>query len=123
MAAKDELGRQGEQVAVDHLEKSGMTVLARNWRCARGELDVVARTPEGTIVFAEVKTRSSDAFGLPAEAVGAVKARRIRELALRWLQEADPRSGDLRFGDLRFDVVSIVMHPGRADVLHLPGAF
>ena len=71
--------------------------MARNWRCRDGELDVIARHGR-QMVFCEVKTRSSDAFGTPAEAVTPLKQSRIRRLAARWLSEWDgPRPGAIRF--------------------------
>ena len=114
------LGQDGEELAAGHLSAAGMTVLARNWRCREGELDVVARDRDGTLVFCEVKTRSSSLFGEPGEAVGYVKARRIRHLALRWLDEHPGERG----ADIRFDVVSVVRRPGElAELVHLRGAF
>ena len=114
------LGRYGEQVAADHLVAAGMTILARNWRCPEGELDLVLRDVDGTVVFCEVKTRSTTAFGEPSEAVGWRKARKVRVLACRWL--LDHRPPDAR--DLRFDVVSVVRTRGHAPVVeHLQGAF
>ena len=114
------LGRYGEQVAAEHLVEQGLTVLARNWRCARGELDLVLRAPDGTVVFCEVKTRSGTGFGEPSEAVGPVKARRIWALACRWLTEHAPTGG----AELRFDVISVVRRRGQApQVTHLRGAF
>ncbi len=114
------LGRWGEDLAARHLTAAGMQVLDRNWRCARGELDLVARDRDGTIVFVEVKTRSGTGFGAPAEAVGRAKARRLRVLACCWLLEhRQPRGVDLRF-----DVVGIVKAPGRApELVHLLSAF
>jgi putative endonuclease len=118
MQAKDGVGRYGEQVAVRYLEEHGLEVVERNWRCARGELDIVARDGE-TLVFVEVKTRSSVQFGVPAEAVTRVKANRLRYLAGSWLAE-HPHS----YGGLRFDVISVVRRrTGAADVLHLQDAF
>lgn len=113
------LGRYGEDLAVQHLQAAGFEFLARNWRCRAGELDVIAR--EGTaLVFVEVKARSGLGFGMPAEAVGQAKARRIRHLACAWLVEHRPAGAH----DLRFDVVSIVRQAGRAPVVHhLRGAF
>ncbi len=102
------LARRGEQLAAEHLTASGMTILARNWRCPVGELDVVAADADGTVVFVEVKARTSLAFGEPLEAVDSRKARRIRHLALRWLED-NPRPG--RRG-LRFDVVSVLRGTG-----------
>ena len=117
--AKDRLGRFGEDLAAQHLVAAGMQLLDRNWRCREGELDLVARDRDGTVVFVEVKTRSSAAFGDPAEAVGWAKARKLRTLASVWLRE-HPGDG----APLRFDVVSIVRQRGQAPVVrHLRGAF
>ena len=114
-----ELGAWGEALAAQHLESLGCEVLARNWRCREGELDLVALDGPD-VVFVEVKTRSGVGFGEPSEAVGRVKARRIRGLALHWLADFRPAGSH----DLRFDVVSIVRRPGCAPVLtHLRGAF
>ncbi len=118
MRAKDAIGRYGEDVAVRHLEATGLAVVERNWRCAEGEIDIVARQGR-VLVFCEVKTRSSVAFGVPAEAVTRAKAARIRRLACRYLIERRPA-----FSELRFDVVSVVRQPrGSAAVEHLPAAF
>jgi len=118
MADKDRLGAWGEDLAVEYLEGSGLTILARNWRCRHGELDIVA-TDGQTVVFCEVKTRSGLGFGGPAEAVGWQKVRRIRLVAAAWLAEAGRG-----WPDLRFDVVSIVCPRGQQpSVEHLRGAF
>lgn len=114
------LGRWGEDLAAEHLTSLGMQVLARNWRCDLGELDLVVRDVDGTVVFVEVKTRSGTGFGEPAEAVGAVKARRLRTLACRWLLAHRPAAAC----ELRFDVVGIVRQRGLAPrVEHLRAAF
>jgi putative endonuclease len=94
-------------------EDHGYEVLERNWRRREGEVDLIARQGR-TVVFCEVKTRSSDAFGTGAEAVLPAKQRRIRRLASRWLAELTPSSGRTLV-DLRFDVVSIT--GGDVDVL------
>jgi putative endonuclease len=114
--AKDVLGRHGEDLAARHLVGAGLAVLARNWRCEVGEIDIVARDGN-TLVIVEVKTRRSTAFGTPAEAVTPRKADKLRDLALAWLQR-HPGDG----GGLRFDVVSIVVpHNGRTELSHLRG--
>ncbi len=93
---------------VDH----GYRLLDRNWRCREGELDVVvARGP--VLVFCEVKTRRSTAFGVPAEAVTTAKQRRIRTLAVRWL-DAHPEA---RAQSLRFDVASVLAERNRSPVI------
>jgi len=118
MRAKDALGRFGEQAAARALRESGLRILARNWRCAAGELDIVAAEAR-TAVFCEVKTRSSLRFGPPAVAVGYAKQRRIRGLALHWLADQDQR-----WDELRFDVIAVLRRPGEpVRIEHLRGAF
>ena len=99
------------------LEGLGFEMLERNWRCDEGELDLIARRGD-LIVFCEVKTRRSRAWGEPFEAVHARKQARIRRLAGRWLAEHRTR-----VRDVRFDVVSIVAHDSDIDVMHIPDAF
>ena len=95
-------------------EARGYVVEARNWRCRQGELDLVVRKG-GTVVFCEVKTRSSDAFGAPVEAVTRAKQLQVRRLAARWLAERGPP----RRGPVRFDVASVLA--GKVEVVE--GAF
>lgn len=83
MAAKDQLGRAGEQRAVQHLQASGFTVVDRNWRTRGGEIDVVALTHDEVVVV-EVKTRASEAFGHPFEALDAAKRSRLWRLGIAW---------------------------------------
>jgi putative endonuclease len=99
------LGDRGEQRATEWYVAAGYRVVARNWRCREGELDlVVAR--DGELVFCEVKTRASDRFGGPAEAVTAAKQRRVRALAARFLAEhADGAPAGGR--SIRFDVAAV----------------
>jgi putative endonuclease len=116
--AKDAVGRYGEDVAARHLLDAGLEIVARNWRCAEGEIDIVARE-RGVLVICEVKTRSSTRFGFPAEAITRSKADRLRRLACRWLVE-HPGAG----ADVRFDVVSVLRRPsGAAEVDHVRAAF
>ena len=107
------LGARGEDIAAAWYEDHGYEVLERNWRRREGEVDLIARKGR-TVVFCEVKTRSSDAFGTGAEAVVPAKQRRIRRLASRWLAELTPASGRALV-DLRFDVVAIT--GGAVDVV------
>ncbi len=102
------LGAAGEDLAAAWYEAEGYRVLARNWRCRDGELDLVVARP-GVLVFCEVKTRRGDAFGGPAAAVTHAKQQRIRGLALRWLGEHS-----MRAPSLRFDVVAIHKARGHA---------
>jgi putative endonuclease len=119
MRVKDAVGRFGEQLAADRMAADGLVLLERNWRCTDGELDIVAVEGD-SVVFVEVKTRSSLALGDPAEAVSPAKAARLRRLALRWLAEHPDR----HWSALRFDVVAIVRcAPGGPTVRHIRGAF
>jgi len=100
--ARQRLGSSGEGRAARRYEAQGYRVVARNWRCRDGELDLVVRRGD-VLAFVEVKTRASDRFGHPAEAVTAQKQRRIRRLASRFCAETGERAGVLRF-----DVVAIL---------------
>ena len=114
MAAKDQVGRYGEDVAARYLTEGGWDVLARNWRCAWGELDIVAVDGD-EMVAVEVKTRRSAAFGSPQEAVTHEKLARLRRLAAAWLDQ-QPR----RFAGVRVDVIAVtVPRAGAARVEHL----
>ena len=97
------LGAAGEAAVERWYVEAGYRLLDRNWRCREGELDLVLGGPR-EIVFCEVKTRRSDAYGTPVEAVTSVKQRRLRVLASRWLADHP----DVRAGALRFDVASVL---------------
>ena len=107
------LGAWGERVAERRYRRDGYRVLARNWRCPSGEIDLILER-RGVVVFSEVKTRSSTAFGLPAEAVDRRRQSRLRAAAAAWI-----RSTGAHPTELRFDVVSVL--PGRVE--RLEGAF
>jgi putative endonuclease len=117
MSAHLDLGRTGEDAAATLYLKQGFRIVGRNWRRSEGELDLIAWR-HGLVVFCEVKTRSSDYFGLPAEAVGFHKQRRLRRLAGRWLSENRSRGAAVRF-----DVVSVIVRNGRTEVTQIPNAF
>ncbi|UDY36871.1 YraN family protein [Dermatobacter hominis] len=107
------LGEYGEDRAQAWYLARGYLLYDRNWRCPDGELDLVLGLVDGaahTVVFCEVKTRSTHRFGSPFEAVGRDKQRRLRRLALRWLD-----AHDVRARHLRFDVVAVTS--GRVEVL------
>ncbi|GAA4331148.1 YraN family protein [Klenkia terrae] len=115
---RSQLGALGEDIAVRYLTDHGLLVLDRNWRHARGELDVVAREADA-LVFCEVKTRRGTGYGVPAEAVTAVKRRRLRTLSGLWLQAHEAHAAQLRF-----DVVAVLALPGRpVQVTHHRAAF
>lgn len=112
------LGAYGEKVAAEHLQDQGLVVLDRNWRCPDGEIDLVLRDGD-TVVFCEVKTRSGDRFGAPAESITARKVRKLRHLAARWLDETGVHPPTLRF-----DVVEVLpQRRGAPKVAHTRAAF
>jgi putative endonuclease len=102
--ARQRLGAHGEDLAAAWYEQAGYEILDRNWRCPSGEIDLVCRKG-GVVVVCEVKTRRSQAFGSPGEAVTVRKRLRLRRLAALWL-EAHPGRTWVRI--VRFDVASIL---------------
>ncbi|MDN4611321.1 YraN family protein [Arthrobacter burdickii] len=102
MVAKDQLGRRGEATAAVFLEQAGLRIVDRNWRCPVGEIDLVA-VDGSTLVIVEVKTRSSDDFGQPLEAITASKLERLYRLASTWA-----RVHNLRFSGFRIDAVGVL---------------
>lgn len=109
--------RRGEELAARWLRLKGYAIEARNWRCAAGEIDIVARDGE-TLVFVEVKTRGSTAAGAPEDAVDARKQRRLVHLAQSYL--AQRRLGDV---PCRFDVVAVSRTGWMPRLRHLRSAF
>ena len=112
--ARRALGAEGEKAVAAWYEAQGYEVVDRNWRCREGELDLVVRYGR-LFVFCEVKSRTSTAFGLPAEAVTREKQARIRRLAARWLEEAATMSAR----EIRFDVAAVLA----GDIEVIEGAF
>jgi putative endonuclease len=110
-------GREGEDATALTYERCGYRVVARNWRCPLGELDLVLQRG-GVLVFCEVKARSGSAFGGGYEAVTWTKRRKLRQLAEAFLQSYRPL--DVR---ARFDVASVWLGPRGADVEIFEDAF
>ncbi len=114
----DELGRRGEALAADYLTGIGLVVLARNWRCRDGEVDLIA-TDGQRLVVCEVKTRSGTGYGEPSEGVTLAKAARIRRVTAAWL-----RVYRVGWCEIRFDVLAVLCpQDGPVTVDHLQGAF
>ena len=112
------LGQRGEDLVARWYETGGYEILDRNWRRREGELDLILARGR-TVVFCEVKTRSSNRFGAPIEAISRGKSQRIRRLAALWLSESQ-----LRGRELRFDVASVMVERGTAPVVEIiEGAF
>lgn len=104
MAAKDDLGRAGEERAAAHLRGLGYVIEDRNWRCDQGEIDLVA-SEGGSLLVVEVKTRTSERFGHPFEAIDERKRRRLWRLAFAWASAHPERS---RGRVIRLDAIGLV---------------
>jgi putative endonuclease len=116
--ARQFVGTLGEQAACSALESKGYRVLHRNYRVRGGELDVVCER-DGTLVFCEVKTRTSAVFGVGEEAVTFAKQRRLRRLALEYMQREGVRSREIRFDVIAIDVADGLV----SELRHLESAF
>jgi putative endonuclease len=118
--ARQQFGRAAESAAARHLVRNGWTVVGRNVRVGRGELDLIVRRG-GVLAFVEVKARRTAAFGAPEDAVDARKRRQVARLGELWLAA---RPWALRgVSDVRFDVIAVDASSRPPAVRHLPGAF
>jgi putative endonuclease len=109
-------GQRGEQLAADYLAQQGYRILDRNWRCPAGELDLVLEDAN-TLVFVEVRTRTSRRFGTPEESITPAKQQRLIDLAQLYLQETGAAHAQWRI-----DVVAIYNERGRAVINHIENA-
>ena len=100
---RQQLGKKGEDLACQLLERSGAKILTRNWKCQAGEADIIA-CEGGDLVFIEVKTRRSIAAGFPEEAVTAQKRARYEKIALHYLCDHD-----MPTSRVRFDVIAVTL--------------
>ncbi len=107
------VGAKGEQTAWDFLQQKGFSLLAKNFSCALGEIDLIAKDKQ-YVVFIEVKFRSGTAYGYPREAVSKAKQKTIRQVAMFYIQK-----NNLTNRDFRFDVVEIL----NDEINHLVNAF
>lgn len=114
---RQQLGRDGEAAVAAWYRSHGWEVLAANWRCRDGEIDLVVGRGT-TLVICEVKTRRSDRFGTGAEAVGVTKQRKVRTVARAFLA-----AHDVRAAVVRFDVAVVVPGPRGFAVEVIEGAF
>ncbi len=118
--ARQQLGRAAESAAARHLTRDGWTILGRNVRIGRGELDLIVRRGR-VLAFVEVKARRTASFGAPEDAVDVRKRRQVARLAELWLAA---RPWALRgVSDVRFDVVAVDASCRPSAVRHLPAAF
>ena len=112
------LGAWGEYVACLYLERKGMSIIERNWRCRSGEADIIVLDGDD-LVFVEVKTRTSEAAGFPEEAVTREKRRRYERIALEYLF-----AHELPSARVRFDVVAMIVNKtGKSFLRHHCDAF
>lgn len=101
MATHNDLGKRGEEIAAAYLQNAGYRILNTNWRCARSEIDVIADL-NGTIVFVEVKTRTSVDYGYPEEFVNYKKEKQLEFASSTYIEMKNHQ------GEIRFDIIAIV---------------
>ncbi len=112
-----ELGRQGEEIAAQHLQRKGYQILVRNFQTRYGELDIIA-IKNGVLVFVEVKTRRSDRFGSAEEAITHQKIEHIKKVALHYLS-----THSVKHQEIRFDVITVRMADDSSHLNHIEAAF
>lgn len=103
MAQHNKIGHLGETMAKHHLLQIGYKILEENWRYKRSEIDIIAESQTGMLVFIEVKTRTSDLFGMPDEQIHENQINRISNAAANYMSEHD------HSWEFRFDVISILL--------------
>ncbi len=116
MAEHNELGKQGEEIAANHLVEKGYKILARNWRYRNAEIDIIARKSD-ELAIVEVKTRTSNYFGEPEEFVSRKQQQNLIMASNEYVIRNDL---DV---DVRFDIISIVFNQKQQRVYHIEGAF
>ncbi len=116
MTDKIKMGNEGEDLATDFLRRKGFAVLERNYRYKHSEIDLIV-SRDNWLVFIEVKTRTSIAFGYPEEFVDYKKKKKIMEGALEYMYAKDWQ------GNVRYDIVAIYLVNGRPEIHHIEDAF
>lgn len=116
MATHNELGKSGEKEAVAFLSEKGFEIVATNWRKEKAEADIIARKND-LLLLIEVKTRSTDYFGTPAEAVGKQKQRMMVKAAEYFLEEKELNV------EVRYDIISIILNEKGKKIVHIEDAF
>jgi putative endonuclease len=114
MAAHNELGAWGEQLAVDYLQRKGYTIVERDWKSGHRDIDIIA-TYGDVVVFVEVKTRRNRVFGEPEDAIDYMKLRNLRAAINHYVKFKRIDN------EIRFDVISIIGTPdnGLPEIIHL----
>jgi putative endonuclease len=116
MAEHNELGKKGETAAVEFLQQNGHQLILQNYKHGKAEIDIISKE-DNIIVFTEVKTRSTDYFGFPEEAVDKKKRKKIQRAAEEYLFQ------NKIDGPVRFDIVSITNQKGKMKIYHIKDAF
>ncbi|AFV03148.1 Endonuclease [Dehalobacter sp. UNSWDHB] len=114
---KRQLGQRGEDMALEHIKEAGLNIIQRNYRCPKGEIDIIARDGK-TIVFIEVRLRSSNSRGSAEESIGLWKIQRLKSIASYYLLEQHYR----QWPQIRFDVFAINMAEGVPEFNWIQGA-
>ncbi|MGH3723108.1 MAG: YraN family protein [Mycobacterium sp.] len=114
-STRAQIGSRGEDLAADYLRAGGFEILYRNWRCRYGEIDIIAANRE-VLVFVEVKTRTGQGFGTPAESVTHTKLRRLRRLVGIWLAA---QNGS--WPSVRIDVIEVRLRGSVVELTHIAG--
>lgn len=118
MAAHNDLGKWGEEVAAEFLASNGYTILERDWKDGHRDIDIIARTADETIVFVEVKTRTFDAIAKPEDAITKQKIKNIGKAANAYVKAYQ------LWNELRFDVITIIGNrKENAQINHIADAF
>lgn len=112
MSFRQTIGRWGENIAAGYYQRRGFTIIARNWRCRSGELDLICARGR-SVYIVEVKTRRSEAFGGPEEAVTALKYQHMRAAAALWLGLASTK----RYREVYFQIFSIVASGDKVHIM------
>lgn len=113
------IGLVGEELAANYIKNKGYNVLDRNYRTKLGELDIIARKQD-IVIFIEVKTRTSGAYGMPSEAVNYKKQQTIRKLSQQYILYKKLDKGRFNY---RFDVIEVKLIEKRYKIVHIENAF
>lgn len=116
MASHNDFGKLGEEIACNHLEKKGYTIITRNWRFDKAEIDIIAKI-DNILIFVEVKARATNVFGLPQEFITKGKILQVTKAANAYIEQENIEQ------KVRFDIVAITKNDKQFDVMHIEDAF
>lgn len=119
MYFRKEIGKWGENLACQYLQKNNYEIMKRNFRCYQGEIDIIARDiTKNEFVFVEVKTRSNLRYGNPSDAVTRLKQKHMKQTAKYYIFK-----NDLDFQKIRFDMIEVFIQSKKAKVNHIEQIF